>query len=69
MASAPHSAPLRILRLRQVAVRTGLSRSTIYQHISSGSFPKQVRLGPQSVGWLEHDIEAWIMSRIEAHRK
>lgn len=68
MVSAHLSAPLRILRLRQVVARTGLSRSTIYQHISKGRFPKQVTLGPQSVGWVERDIEAWIIERIEASR-
>ena len=62
------SHPLRILRLREVTSRTGLSRSTIYQHICNGNFPKQVSLGPQSVGWVEREIEAWIASRIEARQ-
>ena len=68
MVSVPVSAPLRILRLRQVIARTGLSRSTIYHHISEGRFPKQVTLGPQSVGWVEGDVDAWIVGRIEASR-
>ena len=60
--------PLRILRLRQVIERTGLSRSTIYDHISIGEFPKQISLGPRSVGWVESEIEEWIANRIEASR-
>lgn len=60
--------PRRIIRLPQVCSRTGLSRSTIYEHISRGQFPKQINLGPKSVGWLENDIERWIGERIEASR-
>lgn len=53
----------RILRLALVMHRTGLSRSTIYAWIAEGRFPKQVSLGPNSVGWRETDINAWIDSR------
>ena len=60
--------PARIIRLPQVRSRTGLSRSTIYEHISRGRFPKQIRLGPKSVGWLEHDNERWIGERVSASR-
>ena len=41
------------LRRKQVETRTGLSRSTIYQTIKDGVFPKPVPLGPRAVGWLE----------------
>lgn len=61
-------APLRILRLRQVIARTGLSRSTIYDHIGSENFPRQISLGARSVGWIETDIEQWIEGRIEKSR-
>lgn len=61
----PH---LRIIRLPLVIERTGLSRSSIYEHISNGNFPKQVSLGPHSVGWVENEINAWIEARISASR-
>lgn len=54
----------RILRQKQVQARTGLSRSTIYLHISQGIFPRQIKLGSRSVGWLDSDIEEWIASRV-----
>ena len=60
--------PARIIRLPQVRSRTGLSRSTIYEHISRGRLPKQISLGPKSVGWLEQDIERWIGERVFASR-
>lgn len=57
-----------ILRLPQVKVRTGLSRSLIYLFIKEGKFPKQVNLGDRAVGWLESEIDRWIESRIKKSR-
>ena len=57
-----------MLRLRQVKERTGLSRSGIYQRISEGTFPKQISLGARSVGWIESEIEGWIIDRISLSR-
>jgi prophage regulatory protein len=54
-----------ILRRRQVEARTGLSRSTIYLYIQEGTFPKPINLGTRAVGWLENEIDKWLMDRIE----
>ena len=56
---------LTILRRKQVEVRTGLSRSTIYLRIQEGTFPKPINLGARAVGWVENEIEAWLASCIE----
>jgi prophage regulatory protein len=48
---------------------TGLSRSTIYNWISLGGFPVQVKLGPRSVAWVKEEIEAWVSARIAESRK
>ncbi|MFK7825132.1 MAG: helix-turn-helix transcriptional regulator [Oligoflexales bacterium] len=55
---------LKFLRLPEVRSRTGLGRSTIYQLIEKGEFPKQIQLSWRSVGWLEHEIEEWIECKI-----
>jgi prophage regulatory protein len=52
--------PDRILRLEGVLYRCGLSRSTIYRKINEGSFPPQVRVGLNSVGWMESELSRWI---------
>lgn len=57
-----------ILRQKQVQARTGLSRSTIYLRISQGIFPRQIKLGARSVGWLDSEIEQWIATRVAASR-
>ncbi|WP_090430513.1 AlpA family phage regulatory protein [Ectopseudomonas guguanensis] len=60
---------MRILRLRQVQERTGLSRSTIYDRINLKSprydpnFPKPVKIGLSAVGWLEESVNDWIKER------
>lgn len=53
-----------IIRRNQVEARTGLSRSAIYAAVKAGSFPAPVALGPNSVGWLEHEVVIWIAARI-----
>lgn len=65
MISTNQETPIRITRLPEVKALTGLSRSTIYQRISDGTFPAQVNLGARAVGWIEKDILDWIESRIQ----
>lgn len=52
--------PDRIVRLRTVLSRTGLSRSTIYRKIAEGTFPAQLRISTNGAGWHESDIDRWI---------
>jgi len=58
-----------VLRLPAVKARCGLSRSTIYQRVSDGNFPKPVNLGARAVGWLEAEIDAWLAAQVERSRK
>jgi prophage regulatory protein len=58
-----------ILRLPDVKRLIGLSRSTIYQLVAQGSFPKPVHLGERSVGWVQAEVEQWLQRRIETSRK
>lgn len=50
----------KIIRLRTVLARTGLSRSTLYRMIASGTFPRQQRIGIQATGWYQSEVEQWI---------
>lgn len=55
--------PTRILRLPDILAVTGLSRSTIYQQMEAGLFPRQVALGVKAVGWRENEVNFWIETR------
>jgi len=50
----------RIIRRPDVESITGLSRSSIYAKMATGTFPKPVKLGENSVGWKVSDIQGWI---------
>ena len=57
-----------ILRLPAVMARTGLSRSTVYLRISEDNFPTPVQLGGRAVGWVEAEIDEWLVHQIENRR-
>ena len=50
----------RILRIKTVLKRTGLTRSTLYRKIGAGTFPKQVRISARCAGWHESRVNAWL---------
>ena len=52
-----------IVRRPTVERMIGLSRSTIYEMISLGLFPKPIRIGRKAVGWRESAIKKWLESR------
>ena len=53
----------KILRMRSVLERTGLSRSTIYRKVQEGTFPPKVKLSEHCCGWRESEINRWIHFR------
>lgn len=53
----------RILREPEVKARTGLSRVSRWRLVRSGQFPAPIQLGPNTIGWREDDIDAWISNR------
>lgn len=51
------------LRLPAVIDATGMSRSTIYDMMSEGKFPRPVNLGKRLVAWPETAIAKWLSER------
>ncbi len=56
----------RILRLPAVKDRTGCSTSTIDRKERAGEFPRRIKIGANSVGWLEEEIDRHIEELIAA---
>jgi len=50
----------RFLRLDEVLHITGLGRNTVYRRIREGTFPRQVRIDPNSVAWRQSAIAKWM---------
>ncbi|MBW4934459.1 helix-turn-helix transcriptional regulator [Marinobacter sp. F4206] len=55
----------RMLRRTEVEAITGRSRSSIYDGIATGTFPKPVKIGARAVAWPESVIRNWIAERME----
>ncbi|WP_238401141.1 helix-turn-helix transcriptional regulator [Alloalcanivorax marinus] len=53
------------MRLTEVIQTTGLARSSIYNRMNEGSFPRPVSLGARSVGWVSDEVQDWVEARIQ----
>lgn len=61
----PLGKPVRILRIKDVCARCGVSRATIWRLERAGRFPPRRRLTDHLVGWVEGEIDHWIASRAQ----
>jgi prophage regulatory protein len=64
----PNEESLKILRLPQVCEVTGLCRSMICQMEADRRFPQRIKISTRAVGWLEMEVNAWLIRRIAASR-
>ena len=53
-----------LLTIVQVCELTSLGKSSIYNLIKDGDFPKPVHLLAHSSRWVRADVEAWVQARI-----
>lgn len=58
----------RIIKLSELKDIVGLGRSTIYRMSSEGKFPKPIKLSERSSGWLQSEVEQWIVERTSISR-
>ena len=50
----------RIIRLKTVLHRSGLSRSTVYRKMIEGTFPPRIKVNINGIGWQESELNRWI---------
>lgn len=61
--------PQRVIRLPELVKYLSVSRSTIYSWTSprspqfDQSFPKKIRLGERSVGFILGDVQGWLKNK------
>ncbi len=56
---------VRIIRYDQACHKLKLSSAKLFDMVAKGQFPKPFTIVPggRAVGWLEHEVDAWIMMR------
>ncbi|WP_426105085.1 helix-turn-helix transcriptional regulator [Massilia sp. TSP1-1-2] len=57
---------VRFIRMKEVLAICGKSRSSVYEAMQKGEFPKPVKLGSRSSAWVKSEIEHWVQARIKA---
>ncbi|MCB1657504.1 MAG: AlpA family transcriptional regulator [Pseudomonadales bacterium] len=62
----------KMLRMKQLIEKTGLSRSTLYDMMNVDSkrkdlsFPRGIKLTEATVCWLESEVDTWLESKINS---
>lgn len=59
---------IRILRLPEVCRVTGLGRAMIYRLQARKRFPQSVKITDHAVGWIDSEVQAWLMERTTLSR-
>ena len=57
----------RLLKMREVCERVGLSRATIYRLEGRGQFPPRVHVTECAIRWRENEVASWIAARAPAN--
>lgn len=58
----------RLIRRKEVQVKTGLGASSIYAMMKQGKFPKAISISERRVAWVEADVNQWISERIASNK-
>jgi prophage regulatory protein len=62
--------PITILRMPAVRQKAGYASSTsVYNGVRNGTFTQPVQIGPKTVGWPEHEVDAINAARIGGVRE
>ncbi len=64
MNHASHAPDLGVIRWPELRRELRADRSTVWRWQRSQGFPKPVRIGPNSVGWLRSEVNAWLAARV-----
>ena len=53
----------RLVPVRELTARLGVSRVSLYRWTRDGTFPRPVQLSERRIAWREWEVEAWLASR------
>lgn len=55
---------MRLIRIREVLDKVGLSKATLYRLIAAGEFPASIQLSSRAVGWEESLVDEFLMKKL-----
>lgn len=67
--ASSNRADIRFIRLKEVIAICGKSRSSVYDAIKRGAFPRPVKLQGRSAAWIKSEVEQWAVQCIRASRR
>jgi prophage regulatory protein len=64
------AAQLRVIRHKQVCEKLQISSAKLFDMVARGQFPKPFTLVPggRAVGWIEADVDCYVLARKEASK-
>ena len=63
---------LKVLKMKEMCEKIKSCRSAAYRRLDKNdsmydaTFPKPIKLGSRSIGFLESEVDAWLLSRRRA---
>jgi prophage regulatory protein len=60
---------MRFIRKAETAKRVGWSPSHLMRQVRAGAFPAPVKLGANSIAFVEEEVEAWMRERVQERDK
>ena len=69
--AAAEVSDIRVIRHAQICHKLGLSSAKLFDMVAKGIFPEPFTLVPggRAVGWLEHEVDHWIIQRRESAKR
>ncbi|MDP2588403.1 AlpA family phage regulatory protein [Vibrio splendidus] len=55
---------MRLIRIREVLDKTGLSKATLYRLIAAGKFPASIQIAYRAVAWEESQVDDYLLNMI-----
>jgi prophage regulatory protein len=58
-----YDAPINLLRKKELKKKVRMSDATIWRLERDNKFPKRLQIGPNSVAWIEAEVDEWIENK------
>ena len=55
---------MRLIRMREVLDKVGLSKATLYRLIAAGKFPASIQIAYRAVAWEESQVDDYLLNMI-----